>query len=65
MSGVRETDEEGEAQASQSERQAADRRQDTHLDALPEGCGCVEVWEVLSARRTDSGASAPSEGQTD
>ena len=62
---MRENDEEGEAQAYQTEQHAAYRQQDTHLDAVPEGCGCVEVWEVLSAQRTDSGASAPSEGQTD
>ena len=25
---------------------------DDHLDDLPDGCGCVEVWTALSEQRT-------------
>lgn len=31
-----------------------DREDDPdHLDDVPDGCGCVELWELLSERRDE------------
>ena len=33
----------------------ADAESETdHLEDLPDGCGCAEVWEFLSERREDA-----------
>lgn len=32
---------------------ATDETDDDHLSDLPDGCGCVEVWEHLSTGRDD------------
>ncbi|WP_227355723.1 hypothetical protein [Haladaptatus salinisoli] len=34
-----------------SERQVNDRPEDDHLDDVPDGSGCTEIWEHLSERR--------------
>lgn len=31
----------------------ADHDHDPALDDLPDGCGCVEVWEWISERRQE------------
>ena len=30
-----------------------------HLEDLPDGCGCAEVWEHLSGSRADAGDESP------
>lgn len=32
-------------------KQSAD--EDDHLDDVPDGAGCTEIWETLSERRDD------------
>ena len=37
------------------------RSRPDHLDDLPDGCGCAEVWEALSAVRAGSGERSADE----
>ena len=30
-----------------------DDRDDEHLDDIEDGCGCAEVWEAMSEKRSD------------
>lgn len=39
--------------ATSDTRQEQDEEARDHLDELADGCGCAEVWEYLSERRTD------------
>jgi hypothetical protein len=34
-----------------TDRRSAPREDDDHLEDVPDGCGCAEVWEHLSDRR--------------
>ncbi|WP_227373671.1 hypothetical protein [Haladaptatus halobius] len=34
-----------------SERQVSEQSEDDHLDDVPDGSGCTEIWEHLSERR--------------
>lgn len=34
----------------------AERDSSPHLDGIPDGAGCTEIWEELSAQRTDADA---------
>ena len=35
------------------EHRGGKHREDEHLDDVADGCGCTEVWEHLSDRRTE------------